>query len=86
MAPGPGADARRRALAAGGRSLCRQLGLSSVHATFVPEAEMAAFEAEGYLHRTDQQFHFQNAGSRSGDSVGVVTSVLPSRGGTAQRV
>lgn len=59
--PGPAADSRQRALAAGGRSLCTQLGLSSVHATFVPQAEIAAFEAEGYLHRTDQQFHFRNA-------------------------
>tara|TARA_R110002020_G_scaffold35743_5_gene107803 strand:+ start:737 stop:1975 length:1239 start_codon:yes stop_codon:yes gene_type:complete len=63
--PGAGADARRRALAAGGRALCTQLGLSSVHATFVPESEIPAFEAEGYLHRTDQQFHFQNAGYAS---------------------
>ena len=60
--PGPGEAARRQALAAGGRALCTQLGLSSVHATFVPEAEIEAFEAEGYLHRTDQQFHFQNPG------------------------
>jgi len=60
--PGPGEDARRRALAAGGRALCTQLGLSSVHATFVPETEIPAFAAEGYLHRTDQQFHFQNPG------------------------
>jgi predicted N-acyltransferase len=58
--PGTAVDAGRRALAAGGRALCTQLGLSSVHATFVPEAEIAAFEAEGYLHRTDQQFHFTN--------------------------
>ncbi|WP_290887585.1 GNAT family N-acetyltransferase [Hoeflea sp.] len=65
--PGPGEDARRRALAAGGRALCTQLGLSSVHATFVPEAEIAAFEAEGYLHRTDQQFHFRNPGYGSYD-------------------
>lgn len=62
---GPAADSRRRALAAGGRSLCTQLGLSSVHATFVPGAEIPAFEAEGYLHRTDQQFHFRNAGYAS---------------------
>ena len=31
--PGAGEETRRRALAAGGRSLCTQLGLSSVHAT-----------------------------------------------------
>ncbi|OCW56815.1 hypothetical protein AWJ14_16755 [Hoeflea olei] len=60
--PGAGAAARRRALAAGGRALCEQMGLSSVHATFVPESEIADFEAEGYLHRTDQQFHFRNEG------------------------
>ncbi|WP_340161933.1 GNAT family N-acetyltransferase [uncultured Hoeflea sp.] len=65
--PGPGEETRRQALAAGGRSLCTQLGLSSVHATFVPEAEIPAFEAEGYLHRTDQQFHFQNTGYASYD-------------------
>ncbi len=58
--PGPGASATRRALAAGGRALCTQLGLSSVHATFVPASEIPDFEAEGYLHRTDQQFHFSN--------------------------
>jgi hypothetical protein len=58
--PGPGAGAARRALAAGGRALCTQLGLSSVHATFVPVSEIPDFEAEGYLHRTDQQFHFSN--------------------------
>ena len=65
--PGAGEESRRRALAAGGRSLCTQLGLSSVHATFVPETEIPAFEAEGYLHRTDQQFHFQNSGYTSYD-------------------
>ncbi len=64
VTPGLGAQAGRRALAAGGRSLCTQLGLSSVHATFVPEAEIADFEAEGYLHRTDQQFHFANQSYR----------------------
>ena len=28
----------------------------------MPEAEVATFEAEGFLHRTDQQFHFNNPG------------------------
>jgi predicted N-acyltransferase len=64
VTPGPGAQAGRRALAAGGRALCSQLGLSSVHATFVREAEIPDFEAEGYLHRTDQQFHFANQSYR----------------------
>ena len=49
-------------LAEGFKELCRRHGASSAHATFVPEAEMPVFEAAGYLHRTDQQFHFLNAG------------------------
>src|SRR5690606_34684442 len=52
----------RAALAEGFKELTRRHGISSAHATFVPEAEMAVFEAAGYLHRTDQQFHFLNAG------------------------
>lgn len=55
-------DAVRQALAAGARMLTDRHKLSSAHATFVPEEEVPAFEAEGYLHRTDQQFHFANAG------------------------
>ncbi len=50
------------ALAEGLKELTRRHGVSSAHATFVPEAEMPVFEAAGYLHRTDQQFHFINAG------------------------
>ena len=52
----------RQALAAGARTLTERLGLSSAHATFIPEEELPAFEEEGYLHRTDQQFHFTNDG------------------------
>ncbi|PWW03667.1 hypothetical protein DFR52_101353 [Hoeflea marina] len=59
---GPAAEAMRRALAGGARALAEQMGLSSVHATFVPEGELPAFQAEGYLHRTDQQFHWTNHG------------------------
>lgn len=50
------------ALAEGLKELTRRHGASSAHATFVPETEMPVFEAAGYLHRTDQQFHFINAG------------------------
>lgn len=50
------------ALAEGLKELTRRHGVSSAHATFVPEMEMPVFEAAGYLHRTDQQFHFINAG------------------------
>lgn len=48
------------ALCEGLKELTRRHGISSAHATFVPESEMAVFEAAGYLHRTDQQFHFIN--------------------------
>lgn len=40
----------------------RSLGLSSAHFTFLPDEEWQVLEAQGYLHRTDQQFHFANAG------------------------
>ena len=54
--------AAQAALAEGFKELTRRHGVSSAHATFVPEAEMAVFTAAGYLHRTDQQFHFLNRG------------------------
>ena len=41
------------------------LNLSSAHFTFLPDAEWRALESEGYLHRTDQQFHFINQGYAS---------------------
>ncbi len=56
------------ALAEGLKELTRRHGISSAHATFVPEAEMAVFAAAGYLHRTDQQFHFLNDGYGSHDA------------------
>ncbi|HEX2146823.1 MAG TPA: GNAT family N-acetyltransferase, partial [Pseudorhizobium sp.] len=55
-------EAVRATLAAGLQQVTRQLGVSSAHVTFVPEEELPFFEAAGYLHRTDQQFHFINAG------------------------
>jgi predicted N-acyltransferase len=54
--------ATQAALAEGLKELCKRHGVSSAHVTFVPEKEMPVFEASGYLHRTDQQFHFINAG------------------------
>ncbi|WP_439628515.1 GNAT family N-acetyltransferase [Shinella sp.] len=54
-------------LAEGLKELARRHGASSAHVTFVPEQEMPIFEATGYLHRTDQQFHFLNAGYGSHD-------------------
>ena len=49
-------------LAGGLKEVTRQLGVSSAHVTFVPDDEVPFFEDEGYLHRTDQQFHFINDG------------------------
>ena len=37
-----------------------RLNVSSAHVTFMPAAETSVFEKAGYLHRTDQQFHFLN--------------------------
>ena len=56
------------ALAGGLKELAKRHGVSSAHVTFVPEAEIPVFEATGYLHRTDQQFHFVNDGYGSYDA------------------
>ncbi|PDT55224.1 MULTISPECIES: GNAT family N-acetyltransferase [Sinorhizobium] len=59
-----GGDLRpvREALAAGLKELSRRHGVSSAHVTFVLPEEMPIFERSGFLHRTDQQFHFINEG------------------------
>ena len=44
------------------KEVVRRLGVSSAHITFVPDEEIGVFEMDGYLHRTDQQFHFINEG------------------------
>ena len=56
VAPGPEADSVRGGLAAGLREA------SSVHVTFMPEAEWRLLGERGFLQRTDQQFHWENAG------------------------
>lgn len=57
----------RQALAAGLKELTRRHGISSAHVTFVPVDEIPTLEDAGFLHRTDQQFHFQNCGYGSHD-------------------
>ena len=42
-------------------------GLSSAHVTFLQDADRAVLEQDGYLHRTDQQFHFINKGYETHD-------------------
>ncbi|PKB14261.1 hypothetical protein B0I00_2893 [Novosphingobium kunmingense] len=43
-------------------ALCEQNGLSSAHATFIELGQVAAFEAAGWLLRSDIQFHWLNRG------------------------
>lgn len=52
----------RAALRQGLRALREETGASSIHATFLPESEARECAADGFLHRTDQQFHFINEG------------------------
>jgi len=58
--PSPDADKVRDGLAAGLMELCRRDEASSVHITFMPEAECERLVAHGFLHRTDRQFHWEN--------------------------
>src|SRR5579863_10360404 len=60
--PGPHADDRRRALVAGLLDLCRVDRSSGVHVTFATEDEYRFLGEQGFLQRTDQQFHWENAG------------------------
>jgi predicted N-acyltransferase len=52
----------RATLAAGLVTLCGELETSSAHLTFLPEAQARFLAAQGFLLRTDQQFHWINAG------------------------
>jgi uncharacterized protein len=58
----PATGPRLLALAAGLVALCDQRDASSVHATFLPEDESRLLATQGFLQRTDQQFHFKNDG------------------------
>jgi predicted N-acyltransferase len=63
----PDADvaAVRAALAAGLMELCRLREASSVHATFMTREEWELLGLAGFLQRSDQQFHWENAGYTS---------------------
>ncbi len=67
LRPGPNADAVGRALASGLIELCKLSGASGVHVTFATEPEFRLLGELGYLQRTDQQFHWENAGFASFD-------------------
>jgi hypothetical protein len=53
------------ALAEGLKALTDQIGASSAHVTFAAEPDITTLEEHGFLHRTDQQFHFFNDGYTS---------------------
>ena len=63
--PGPLADAVRATLAAGLVALCGEWQASSAHLTFLPETQARFLAGQGFLLRTDQQFHWNNAGYAS---------------------
>jgi uncharacterized protein len=60
--PGANADEVRKTLAAGLVELCRIDGASGIHVTFATEPEFRFLGELGFLQRTDQQFHWENAG------------------------
>jgi uncharacterized protein len=62
VAPSPHAAAIRQALGRGLIQLCEHDDVSGVHVTFATEDECRLFGELGFLRRTDQQFHWQNAG------------------------
>jgi uncharacterized protein len=64
---GPSAEEAKNALIQGLKTLCGRVEGSSVHATFLTEGDKIAFEAQGFLIRIDQQFHWQNAGYKCFD-------------------
>jgi len=57
----------QNAMAESLKEVVRRLDISSAHITFVPEDEMSVFDTDGYLHRTDKQFHFINEGYANHD-------------------
>ena len=61
LRPGSQAEAVRDALANGLAEVCRRSKVSSVHVTFLTEAEWRFLGARGYLQRTHRQFHWENA-------------------------
>ena len=65
--PGPQFQAVRAALADALVEITAANDLSSAHVTFLTESEWPALGKRGFLRRTDQQFHWQNAGYRSFD-------------------
>jgi predicted N-acyltransferase len=64
---GSQADGARSYLIAGLRALRDQTGASSIHATFLQDADLKALTSEEFLRRDDQQFHWFNEGYKGFD-------------------
>ncbi|MDG4875432.1 GNAT family N-acetyltransferase [Mesorhizobium sp. WSM4935] len=62
VSKGGNEGAVKAGLAEGLKLVTDKLGVSSAHVTFATEPDVATLEAAGFLHRTDQQFHFFNDG------------------------
>jgi hypothetical protein len=62
VAPGARSDEIQAGLAQGLVELCGLREASSAHVTFMPEREWNLLAERGFLKRTDQQFHWENAG------------------------
>jgi len=59
---GPDGESREALLAEAGVKLVDGNGLSGLHITFASEGEWERLGRRGFLRRTDQQFHWRNAG------------------------
>jgi predicted N-acyltransferase len=67
IAAGAPLEETRNALLAAGATAVKEFDASSLHITFMTEAEWKAAGALGFLQRNDQQFHWQNDGYTSFD-------------------
>lgn len=65
--PGREAEQRQQLLAAAGVEVAGRIDASSLHLTFLSEPEWRLLGAQGFLQRTDQQFHWHNGGYESFD-------------------
>jgi predicted N-acyltransferase len=63
--PGAQQDDHRNQLLAAALTLLNKLDASSLHINFLPEDDWESLGAQGFLQRTDQQFHWQNEGYAS---------------------
>ena len=73
VAAGPRAEEARAALISGLRAVMEKTGASSTHVTFLTKAEWETLGAEGFLQRTNKQFHFFDKGY--GDFEGFLNSL-----------